>query len=424
MKQSSRNAWAIAILKRSVWLRTRYRTAMTLVRYCRYRWIGRGRRDARTITFECFVGRSYAGSPRAVYEAMVTDPRYAECRFVWALPDAAQAGKHPALADPRTSIVGYRNTEYYRAFARAKVWISNSILAPELRPRPDQVYVQTWHGTPLKRIGLDVVETTETAMNGKAEIDGRYRGEARKITTFVSSSRFATTCFASAFDLPAGGDGPFVETGNPRNDMLATATPQDVAAAREQLGIPPGKRVVLYAPTWRDDQHDSRSGYVYRSPLDVDALRRQLGDDVVVLFRMHYLVTNVVDFAAHEGTILDVSKVDDINELCLASDVLVTDYSSIYFDYALLDRPMVFYMYDRDRYGSALRGFYLPLDDVPGPIVTTQDDLVAALLDPGLADADAERRARLRAEMAPHDDGHAGRRVLDLLHAEFGPHAS
>jgi CDP-glycerol glycerophosphotransferase len=415
-------AIGVAVLKRNPGLRVRYRMARDRLRYVRFRWHARGELDDRLVVFECFVGRSYAGSPRAVYEAMLVDPRYAQFRFVWALRDVAHGEAFARLRDPRTTVVRYGSAGYYRAYGSARTWIGNSILAPELVPRADQVYVQSWHGTPLKRIGLDVVETTETAMNGKAEIDGRYRDEARKITYFVSAAPFSTQVFASAFGLPAAGAGsPFVETGNPRNDVLAVAGPDDVAAARERLGIPPGVRVLLYAPTWRDDQHDPRSGYVYRQPLDLDRLRASLGDGWLVLFRAHYLVTKVIDFAAHRDFLRDVSGVDEINELCLAADVLVTDYSSVYFDFALLDRPMVFFMYDLDRYAGALRGFYLPVQDVPGPVVTTQDDLAAALLDPQLGVAHAARRAELVATMCPHDDGAASVRVLDLLHRRYTP---
>jgi CDP-glycerol glycerophosphotransferase len=404
----------IAVLKRLPRLRARYRALATWARHLRSRWRTRGGIDHDLIVFECFVGRSYAGSPRALYEAMLTDPRYESARFAWAFRDVAHAAGFALLADPRTAIVRWRSADYYRAFGRARVWISNSIISPELRPRPSQLYVQTWHGTPLKRIGLDVVETTETAMNAKREIDERYRIEGRKIGAFLSAAPFSTEVFASAFGLPAEG-GPFVETGNPRNDVFATAGPDEVQAARDRLGIPAGKRVLLYAPTWRDDQHSSRSGYVYRPTLDVDALRAALGDDWVVLFRLHYLVTNSVDFARHGGFVHDMSGLDDINDLCVASDVLVTDYSSVYFDYALLDRPMIFYMYDLDRYSSALRGFYLPIEDVPGPIARTQDELITALLDPALDEKYAERRANLVATMAPNDDGHAAQRTLDLI---------
>ena len=404
----------IAVLKRLPRLRARYRALATWARHLRSRWRTRGGIDADLIVFECFVGRSDAGSPRALYEAMLTDPRYETARFAWAFRDPAHADGFARLADARTSIVRWRSAEYYQAFGRARVWVSNSIISPELRPRPSQLYVQTWHGTPLKRIGLAVVETTETAMNAKREIDERYRVEGRKIGAFVSAAPFTTQVFAGAFGLPAE-DGPFVETGNPRNDALVAAGPDEVQAVRDRLGIPAGKKVALYAPTWRDDQHSSRSGYVYSPVLDLDALRAALGDEWVVLFRLHYLVTNSIDFARYDGFVRDVSGEDDINELCIASDVLITDYSSVYFDYALLDRPIVFFMYDLERYSSALRGFYLPVEDVPGPIARTQDELVAALLDPGLAEKYAEHRADLVATMAPHDDGHAAQRLLDLI---------
>ncbi len=412
--------YGIAVLKHHPGLRTRYRHWRTRQRSMLFRWNSRGAPDSGLIVFESFLGRTYAGSPRALYEAMLDDPRYADCRFVWSLRNPARAREFPALGDPRTSIVRYRSAPFYQAFGRAAVWISNSIIAPELHPRSGQTYLQTWHGTPLKRIGIDVVETTETAMNGKDEIDQRYRVEARKITRFLSSAPFTTRCFASAFGVPpAKVDALFLESGSPRNDQLVNAGDADVKAARERLGIAPEKRVVLYAPTWRDDQHSSRSGYVYRQPLDLDALRRALGEDWVVLFRAHYLVTNSLDLAAHRGFVIDVSGVDEINEVCLASDILLTDYSSIYFDYGLLDLPMIFFMYDLERYESALRGFYLPADSVPGPIVRTQDELVAALLDPQLGTADADRRRAMNAQMSPHDDGRVCERVLDVLRADL-----
>ncbi|WP_375488749.1 CDP-glycerol glycerophosphotransferase family protein [uncultured Jatrophihabitans sp.] len=420
MNKSRVRALGVAVLKRVVWLRLIYRFGRRAQRQLVFRWQSRGGTDRALVVFESFNGRSYAGSPRALYEAMLRDPRFARCRFVWALREPGRSAQFPALDDPRTEVVHYRTTPYYRAFGTARVWISNSIIAPEMSPRADQVYLQTWHGTPLKRIGLDVVATTETAMNGKAEIDDRYREEAVKISRFLSSAPFTTEAFATAFGLPAEGERtPFVETGQPRNDVLVNAGASQVAAARTKLRIEPGTKVILYAPTWRDDQHDSRSGYVYTQPLDIARLHKTLGDGWLLLFRAHYLVTNTIDFAGHGDFVRDVSGVDDINDLCLASDVLITDYSSIYFDYALLDRPMLFFMYDLARYASALRGFYLPVEDVPGPVVRDQDELEAALLAPDLGAAERPRRAELVARLAPHDDGCASTRVLDLLAPEL-----
>ena len=115
-----------------------------------------------------------------------------------------------------------------------------------------------------------------------------------------------------------------------------------------------------------------------------------------------------------------MSGVEDVNDVLLAADVLVTDYSSMCFDYMLLDRPAVFFMYDLDRYGNDLRGFYFPVEDMPGPIVRTQDELVEVLLDPDLPQRDEKRRCEVREWMTPHDDGHVCERVLDLLHERMG----
>ena len=407
----------IEIMRRNPWLRTRVRTARRVVRGVLFRAYSAGRPDRRLIVFESFVGRSYAGSPRALYEAMLADPRFADCRFVWALRHPGYADDFGALADPRTTIVPFGSGVYHRAFGRAKVWISNSTIAAELVPRPSQVYVQTWHGTGIKKIGYDIVATTGSALNNKHEIEERYRLEAAKISLFVTPAPFGTTVFSSAFALPASGPAsPFVELGNPRNDPLVRATADDVAAARSRLGVPEGARTVLYAPTFRDDRYDARTGYVDDRALDLDAFVAALREDDIVLFRAHYLIAAASGLDRHSDRVFDVSGVEDVNEVLLAADVLVTDYSSMCFDYMLLDRPAVFYMYDLDRFGTDLRGFYFPVEDMPGPIVRTQDELVEVLLDPDLPQRDEKRRREVREWMTPHDDGHVCERVLDLLH--------
>lgn len=408
----------VGVLKRAAWLRGPYRRLRDAWRALGYRRLWTSPVDPHLIVLETFNGRAYAGSPRALYEAMLDDPRFAEHRFVWSFLDPADHQDDLPSRAPRTTLVRTGSAQAERAFAVAGTWVSSSILPQHLVPRAGQRYVQTWHGTPLKRIGLDVVDDTATAMNGKSEIEHRYRDEGRKVTWFLSSSPFTTRCFASAFDLPTGPGSPLVETGMPRNDALAAATPEDVAAARERLGLPSGARVILYAPTWRDDQHQARDGYVYRNPLDLRALMADLGPETVLLFRAHYLVARTLDLDAFGDRVRDVSGVDEINEIFLAADVLVTDYSSAYFDYALLGRPMIFFMYDLEHYRTRLRGFYLPIESVPGPIVTTQEELTAeltAVADTSLPEDHAEASDRLNAQFNPHDDGEASRRVLDLL---------
>ncbi len=407
---------AIGVLTRHPGLRLRVRRLRTGWRRVLYRWLARGPVDGGLVVFEAFVGRRYVGSPRALYEAMLVDPRFASYRFVWAFRDADLALRVPALQDPRVSVVRFGSSAYYRAFGRAGIWVTNSISVPELVPRPDQLYVQTWHGTGIKRIGLDVVATTASAINSKSEVDERYRVEAAKIDVFVLPAPFGRTVFASAFGLPASGaSSPFVEVGNPRNDALVRATSADVAAARHRLKLPERGRVLLYAPTFRDDQYEAGVGYVFNPLLDLAAVAAALGSEWVILYRKHYLVGPVIDSRDDRKPVRDVSAVEDVNDLLLVADVLVTDYSSLCFDFTLLDRPILLYLPDVERYAADLRGFYFPVHDLPGPIVQTQDELIAGLLDPILLQRDAERRRAARQWMCPHDDGQASRRVLDLL---------
>jgi CDP-glycerol glycerophosphotransferase len=406
-----------AALRRLPRLRARLRRPHAWAMHARLRWHARAGLDPHLIVFESFGGRRFAGAPRALYEAMRVDPQYASYRFVWALRDPARATASPALQDERTRVVRFRSAEYYRAFARAQVWISNSILLPELVPSSRQLYVQTWHGTGIKRIGLDV-PVAAGVLDSKAEIDDRYRIEATKISLFLSPGPFGTKVFAGAFGLPPSGpDSPFVEVGHPGNDVLVAAAPETVAASRARLSVPARARTVLYAPTFRDDVNDPRSGYRFEQPLELDRLGDALGPEHMLLLRTHYLVTMRSDERGGGSPVRDVSAVEDVRDLLLASDVLVTDYSSLAADYCLLDRPMVFYVYDADRFAGQVRGLYFPIEELPGPLVRTQDELVAALLDPTLAERWAPQRRAFRARICPNDDGQATARALDLIAA-------
>jgi CDP-glycerol glycerophosphotransferase len=193
----------------------------------------------------------------------------------------------------------------------------------------------------------------------------------------VSPSAFCTEKFASAFDL----EDPSIlqEVGYPRNDFLYNYTSEDIVRIKQSLGIPDDKKVILYAPTWRDNQHEAGKGYTYKLGIDFDSLRDNFSDEYVILFRTHYFISNLIDLSQYEGFVYNVSQYGDINDLYIVSDILITDYSSVFFDYANLKRPMLFYMYDFDEYKQNLRDFYIDLDELPGPIAKTEEDLIAQL---------------------------------------------
>lgn len=399
--------------------------------------------DSRVVMFECYAGRGYTCSPRALYQAMLADPRYEDYTFVWALrarcarslerlgdydvrgltPNGrVEAGMErmfglDALEELRHAIiVPYASVEYYRQHARAGHWISNYILPTHMRVREAQTYVQTWHGTPLKRLGCDISEGMSNAMYLVRNIHDRYKAEGARFTRLLSPSRFTTDKLTTAFDIERRGAEIVIEEGYPRNDYLSNVTQEQIDATRRRFSIPADKRVILYAPTFRDNQHRAGTGYTLKAAVDFDLLQKELADDYVILFRPHYLVANKFNFTRFDGFIRDVSMIKDINDLFVISDVLVTDYSSVFFDYANLKRPSIFYMYDFEIYAEELRGFYLDPGELPGPIVRTEEELIEAVRSFAQPDDELAQRVETFNERFNYlDDGHASQRVLERL---------
>lgn len=181
---------------------------------------------------------------------------------------------------------------------------------------------------------------------------------------------------------------------------------------KKSHGIPLDKKVVIYAPTWRDDQFFAKAKYKFSTALDLEKLKRELSDEYVLILRMHYLVADDIDLTGYEDFAYNIST-GDITQLYLISDILVTDYSSVYFDYAVLKRPMVFFMYDIDDYRDRLRGFYLDVDDfVPGPIVKTNEELAREIK---MASSENKDLKRFLKQFCELEDGEAAKRVCEKV---------
>ena len=147
---------------------------------------------------------------------------------------------------------------------------------------------------------------------------------------------------------------------------------------KEELGIPKGKKVLLYAPTWRDNEYHRRSIYKFVTAMDFDLLREKLSEEYVIIVKYHYLVVRKFDWLDYEGFVYSFRAETDIANLYLVSDILITDYSSVMFDYSILNRPMFFFMYDLESYRDKLRGFYFDiLNEIPGPISKTTEKLIS-----------------------------------------------
>jgi CDP-glycerol glycerophosphotransferase len=295
------------------------------------------------------------------------------------------------------------------ALEGADVLVANTHTEIEWRKQPGTLYLQTWHGTPLKRIHWDVLWAPEGRLDRLSE-------DVAQWDVLLSPNSWSTPRLRGAFRY----EGEVLETGYPRNDVLS-APDRDEARARvrAQLGIADGVRAVLYAPTWRDDVVFAGGDAPLELELDVRRFAQRLGDGHHLLLRLHYMLTGRLASYEHPS-VQDVSFHPDISELYLAADVLVTDYSSVMFDFAITGRPMLFFTYDLDRYRDETRGFYFDMAaDPPGPLLRTSDEVLDALEDlPARAAAHAGAYARFRERFCHLEDGRATQRVLERLLAD------
>jgi CDP-glycerol glycerophosphotransferase len=279
------------------------------------------------------------------------------------------------------------------------------------RKRAGQRYVQTWHGTPLKHLGYDIGVPKFASGVGYFDF---LAGDVAQWDLLLSPNPFSTPIMAQAFRFT----GEICESGYPRNDvLLADGATGRAAEVRRRLGLPAGKRVVLYVPTWRDDQHDASGAYRLDFRLDLAAAARQLADDYVLLIRGHHLMAAGIPALPWPGFARDVTGYPDIADLLLVTDVLITDYSSVMFDFAPTGRPMLFFTYDLEQYRDELRGFYFDfVACAPGPLLTSSDEVVAALADlNAIAASYRPAHAAFTARFCPLDDGKASARACDQI---------
>ena len=350
--------------------------------------------------YNSFEGR-FSDNPRAIYETLVEHK--AGHSHLW-LADAAHLAGFPDGVET----VPYGSPQCIEALQECDVLVANTHTDLVWEKRPGAFYLQTWHGTPLKRIHWDVL----WAPPGRLE---RLQRDVDRWDCLVSPNAASTPLLRRAFHF----EGEVLETGYPRNDVLSSPEGEEVRArVRTELGIEDGRTAVLYTPTWRDDVVFPEGGKEFALGLDVEGFAAALGDDHVLLLRLHYMLTGRVAAMDHPA-VRDVSFHPDVAELYLAADAMVTDYSSTMFDFAVTGKPMVFFTYDLADYRDRQRGFYFDFSpEAPGPLVETDAELIAAIRDlPAVADRYAERYARFSERFCHLEDGRAGRRVADRLSA-------
>ncbi len=365
------------------------------------------------VLYEAFAGNGVLDNPEALFRTLLSDPEQAHLRHVWALkrPKDHSSVVEEFADHPRVTFVKYRSSAYFKALATAGLLINNASFPAEFNKRPGQVYVNTWHGTPLKHMGYDEPQGAEPTRN--------------VIRNFVmadyllSSGEFMThQMYESAFRLRNIYRGRILEYGFPRTDrqFLDDAGREEVLRSLRERGVNARGRVVLYAPTWRGESFYSPTNDALLLGEQVRQLRSKLSGDTTVLLKVHQ---QVYEFALEQPDLASFLVPNDIptNAVLGVTDVLVTDYSSVFFDFLDTGRPVVFFTPDQADYFEN-RGLYLAPDELPGPSASTTSELAALLNAVGTGDprdplvSHASAYAQGRERFAAAEDGHVSERVL------------
>ena len=318
--------------------------------------------DNNLFFFESFHGQSYSNSPKYVYEEMLKRGYGDKYTFVWSYKGN--------LEIPGNSIiVNESETEYFKYLARAKYWVNNATFPIESKQNKG-VYLQTWHGTPLKRLGFDVkVENPKITWY-------HLNRESRNWNFLISANNYSSKIFRRAFEY----DNKILEVGYPSNDIFYNKDINFKNSLKEKFNFG-DKKVILYAPTFRDDDVDLKGEYYFNLLLDLNRLYDKFKEEYVILLKTHSVVSKSLEIDEKMNNfVFDFSNYDDIHELFLITDLLITDYSSVFFDFAHSKNPMLFFVPDFEKYNTKIRGLYFDMEkNLPGPIIKNNDQLILAI---------------------------------------------
>lgn len=344
----------------------------------------------KTIVFESYWGKSFDCNPRGLYEYI--DENYQDYETVWFLKDenttVTGAGKK----------VRINSFLYYYYLARAKYFVNNVNFPDFYKKRKDAVELQTMHGTPLKTLGLDVPGDVDTEPKRT-----KFLKRCGRWDYLTVPSSYVEDISKRAFNF----DKNVLRYGYPRNDKLFYGnTEENIRAIKSKLNIPLDKKVIFYAPTWRIKNW-------FKVEMDLEKMNRELKGEYVVLFKFHHFVAKSVALPNYPGFIYNLSNYGDIRDLYLISDILVTDYSSVMFDFAILNKPQILFTYDLEKYRDNLRGMYLDIiEEAPGPITRDTDELIEAIR--GVNDHDSSlRRNQFRMKYCEFDNGNASKMIAE-----------
>lgn len=309
------------------------------------------------IVFESMWGKKYSCNPRYLYEYI--DKNHPDYTCIWSLKDECIPITGNGIRVRRLS------WKYLYYMARAKYFVNNVNFADSYEKRKGQIEVQTMHGTPLKTIGLDVPGDFPTKKSEK-----NYIRKCKRWDYLIVQNKFVADLAPSAFKFK----NTIMDTGYPRTDILYSSNNKDeMGRLKEKLGLPKDKKVIMYAPTWRIKNK-------FELMLDLEKMKEKFSDEYVLILRLHHFSAKGLKRIPGDGFVYDLTNYQSIEDLYIITDILITDYSSVMFDYAVLHRPMLFFTYDLDEYRDKLRGFNIDIEkEAPGPLLYTSDEVLDAI---------------------------------------------
>lgn len=367
------------------------------------------------VFYESFSGNGTLCNPWAIFKQLLSDPEMSHLEHVWSIKDETQRRefntRYAKLGNVRA--VRSETDSYWKELCTAKYLFNNATFPPYFTKRPEQIYVNMWHGTPLKKMGY---HSNEGANGAKNIIRNFVQSDY-----FVSPNSFTTeTMFKDAYKMNHFFNGQIVEQGYPRIDAQFASEEhksQIKSALANQRVTISGKPVVLYAPTWK--------GASFHQPINdakelherVRFLQSQVGEQYDILLKVHQQVFRFAKLDEALSPVL-IPNSFQTNEILSITDILITDYSSIFFDYLATEKPIVFFTPDKLNY-SDLRGLYL--DSLPGPSTRKIEEVAELLAEYSstsnslLGDGFAKDRMAAKTEYTSHDDGSAAKRVVDIV---------
>ena len=322
------------------------------------------------ILYEAFGGRGMTCSPHAIFKYLLTQTEFQEYLHVWVIDDFSDNEPWMGLYrdDPNVKFIKFQSVEYREYLATAKYLINNVSFPGYFTKRKEQIFVDTWHGIPLKTIGFDIPA-------GKVSAGNTVRNFLAA-DYLIAPNHFMTEIYENAFKMKNLYPGKILEIGQPRNDSYFHTDREAIFKKLQMAGVEadPKKKLILYAPTWKGSRYSSPD-----TSLDAyEKMIRTIEENVdtreyQVLVKPHQIVYyHIKDTVGITGQYIPATV--DTNELLRATDVLISDYSSIYFDYLVSKKPILFFIPDLAEYKN-YRGLYFGIDKLPGPVAETYEQL-------------------------------------------------